>query len=42
MYLGGISVFFRGFSYTFIRAAPTAAVVLPVYESLLDFFHVKM
>jgi len=34
---GGARAFTRGIGYTIIRAAPTAATVLPVYEHVKDF-----
>lgn len=36
---GGIRAFFRGYSLTIIRAGPVAAVVLPVYDVSLLWFH---
>ena len=34
---GGFKAFMRGINYTVIRAAPTAAVVLPSYEVAKDY-----
>jgi hypothetical protein len=39
--LGGLRALTRGISYTLIRAAPTAATVLPVYEYVKDFLERK-
>jgi len=36
---GGIRAFFRGFTLTILRAGPVAAVVLPVYDISLLWFH---
>jgi solute carrier family 25 carnitine/acylcarnitine transporter 20/29 len=34
---GGMRAFWRGIGFTLLRAAPTAATVLPVYEASKDF-----
>jgi hypothetical protein len=33
---GGVQPFVRGFGFTILRAGPVAAIVLPVYDCLLD------
>lgn len=36
---GGIAGFYRGFSYTLIRAIPVAAVTLPIYDMALNYLN---
>jgi hypothetical protein len=38
---GGFHPFVRGFTFTILRAGPVAAVVLPVYDVLLDLLNEK-
>lgn len=38
---GGIKGLYRGIGFTLIRAAPVAATVLPIYDSLTEFLDKK-